>query len=170
MAVLIQQPNSSSNQDGQPPQSLHLLARIANNNGNDAAATTSVAGQNDENRYFSPGQVDDIKLIPKQFAKGEIFFIGFSDCESMYSHSEALPSLVSDAAVAVLQRPCWNTSGIWFVQRFWKPAGMARSYSILLRDAKNGVEVVRKLVKMLQRHEFSSDHDSDDDDADETRY
>ena len=110
MAVLIQQPNSSSNQDGQPPQSLHLLARIANNKGNDAAATTSVAGQNDENRCFSPGQVDDIKLIPKQFAKGEKILIGFSDCESMYRHSVALPSLVSDAAVAVRQRvqPEWH--------------------------------------------------------------
>ena len=40
------------------------------NNGNDATATTSVTGQNDENRYFPLDQVDDIKVIPKQFAKG----------------------------------------------------------------------------------------------------
>ena len=146
MAVLIQQPNSSSNQDGQPPQSLHLLARIANNKGNDAAATTSVAGQNDENRCFSPGQVDDIKLIPKQFAKGEKILIGFSDCESMYSHSEALPSLVSDAAVAVRQRvqPEWH---LICSACFWKPTGMTRPYSILLRDAKMASKLLENWLK-----------------------
>ena len=172
--VLIQQPNSSSNQEGQPPQSLLPLARIANNNGNGSAATTSVAGQNDENRYFSPDQVDDIELIPKQFAKGEEDLIGFSDSASMLSHSESLPSLVSDAAVAVpIPNHSSAATAVFKQERHVKhllsvflEAGWhdwALLLSILLRDAKHGVEAVRNLIKMLQSPEFRSDHDNDDD-------
>ena len=64
----------------------------------------------------------------------------------MYRHSVALPSLVSDAAVAVRQRvqPEWH---LICSACFWKPTGMTRPYSILLRDAKMASKLLENWLK-----------------------